>query len=205
MPIEVKVDLGIDTCISTVNEILSRRRNRKENLMSNLSEELVVISEIVKTLDNLFIDLARGFANNNITENPTLLQAHIDETYKYLTRRELLPLLEKHIGIISGAAVDPRLRGRNYREMVSVLISITGKVNVYREKLGRGGITGVGQMEEWNLQTLCERAQGSNYNVETVPIENIALGVLSNHNFDLSDSIHQLIGKACLHAKTAVL
>lgn len=207
-PISVKVDLGIAETVRVVDEMLSRRRNHRSealaDFVANLCDGLDASSEIVKALDNIFIELVRGFASKTITGDQTLLNTHIEETRKYLTGRNLLPRLEDCIGVISAASVDPLMRDRAYRDIVSTLRSLTNRLQFYRDQLGRGGITGVGQTREWNLETLCERSLKYQYGGGKIDItiEDMAEEVLRNHDFDVSDNLHRLIGKARTQAKT---
>jgi hypothetical protein len=210
-PLSLKVDLGIAETVGAVDAIIARWQNREtevlSDFLSNLDDALDATTKIVNKLDDLFVDLVRGFADREIIDNQVLLQTHVKETRKYLQKRDLLPRLEQCIGAISGAAVDPRLAGRAYREMVSTLRSLVARLTEYRNQLGRGGITGVGQLEHWNLETLCEHALGYQYGGGTIKkaTDEIAEEVLRNHDFDLSDSVHRLIGKARIHAKTSAL
>lgn len=210
-PISVKVDLGIAETVRTVDKILLRRRNRKSealaDFVANLSDGLEASSEIIKTLDNIFIELVRGFASKTITGDQTLLDAHVEETRKYLTSRDLLPRLEDCIGVISAASVDSRMKDRTFRDIVSTLRSLTARLQLYRDQLGRGGVTGVGQTQEWNLETLCERSLKYEYGGGKIDITiaDMAEEVLRNQDFDVSDNIHRLIGKARTQAKTLIM
>ncbi len=202
MPSSLKVDLGIADVVRVVDEILTRRHNRSTEALagfaSNLSDDLDVCSEIVKALDGLFIELVRGFSSTNITHDPALLSAHVEETRKYLSRRDLLPRMEECIGAIKAASLDSRLKSGDHRELVLALRSLASRLQLYRDNLGKGAVTGVGQTEDWNLETLCERALGYQYGGGRLasPVEEIAEEVFRNHDFDVSDNIHRLIGTA---------
>jgi len=86
-PISVKVDLGIAETVRAVNDVLSRRQNRKAEILAdfvaNLCDDLEAASEIVKALDNIFIELVRGFASKETTGAPLLLNSHVEETRKF--------------------------------------------------------------------------------------------------------------------------
>ena len=154
-------------------------------------------------MDNLFIELVKGFSSVEITNVPALLSSHVEETRKYLSRRELLPRLEECIGAIKTSSLDSRLKSQDHRELVLALRSLASRLQFYRDKLGRGAITGVGQTEDWNLETLCERALGYQYGGGklALAVEEIAEEVFRNHDFDVSDNIHRLIGTVRTHAK----
>jgi len=205
--LSVKVDLGIAEVVRSIDAIIARRHNRKTdalaNFASNLSDDLDVCSEIVKALDDLFIELIRGFSSAEITKDPELLKSHVEETRNYLRQRKLLPRLEECIGAIKTASLDSRLKSRDHRELVLALRSLASRLQFYRAKLGRGAVTGVGQTEDWNLETLCERALGHQYGGGklALTVEEIAEEVFRNHDFDVSDNIHGLIGVVRTHAK----
>ena len=131
-PLSVKVDLGIAEVVRSVDAIFARRHNRKTEALtdfaSTLSDDLDVCSEIVKALDNLFIELVRGFSSAEITNVPALLSSHVEETRKYLSRRELLPRLEECIGAIKTASLDSRLKSQGHRELVLALRSLASRL-----------------------------------------------------------------------------
>ena len=205
--LSLKVDLGIAEVVRSVDEIFARRQNRKTealaDFVSNLSDDLDVCSEILKALDNSFIQLVRGFSSAKITIDAALLGSHVEETRKYLSRRDLLPRLEECIGAIKTASLDSRLKSPDHRELVLALRSLASRLQFYRDKLGRGAVTGVGQTENWNLETLCERALGYQYGGGklALAVEEIAEEVFRNHDFDVSDNIHRLIGIVRTQAK----
>lgn len=209
-PLSVKVDLGIAELVRAVDGILTRRHNRNTEALadfaSNLSDDLDACSKIVKGLDDLFIELVTGFSSAKITHDPALLSAHVEETRKYLSRRELLPKLEECIGAIKAASLDSRLKGGEHRKLVLALRSLASRLQLYRDNLGRGAHTGVGQTEDWNLETLCERALGYQYGGGrlALAVEEIAEEVFRNHDFDVSDNIHRLIGTVRTQAQKLV-
>src|SRR5436190_18120935 len=107
-PLSVKVDLGIADVVRSVDAIFARRRDRKTeslaDIASNLCDDLDVCSQIVKALDDLFVQLVGGFARGEIASEPALLRGHVEQTRQYLMRRELLTRLEEGIGAIKSAA-----------------------------------------------------------------------------------------------------
>src|SRR5688572_25904913 len=111
----INVDLGIEGSLRFIDEVLARRQKHQNDLLSALSDDLDIVSNIITTLDNLFIDLVRGFANARLTEQPAQLQTHVEETRKYLTSRNLLPKLEERLEILKGIAFDPRFQPQAYR------------------------------------------------------------------------------------------
>lgn len=202
--VSVKVDLGISECIRTIDSIKARRAERRESFLDDLCDDVDAVEEIVKTFDNLFIELVRGFGDKHIEDNPALLEAHMEYTRKYLTGRDLLPVLMDLIGEISGFASDKRLRGRVYRDLVSTLRDLEKRLDSFREQLGTGAMTGVGQTNELNLMSLWEKANNSSSHSDFTLFE-LAEEVFRNHDFDLSDSIHRLAGRIKAHAKAVTL
>jgi hypothetical protein len=153
----VKVDLGISECIRTIDSIKARKAERRESFLDDLCDDVDAVEEVVKTFDNLFIELVRGFGDKHIADNPASLEAHMEHTMTYLKGRDLLPVLEDLIGGISGIASDKRLRRRVYRDLVSTLRDLEKRLNSFREQLGKGSITGVGQTNELNLMLLLKQ------------------------------------------------
>jgi hypothetical protein len=198
--VEVSVDVGIGECVKMVDSIIARRAARKENYISNLCDDLEAASQIVKTLDNLFIRLVRGFSNPKIMDNSTTRDAHLEETMKYLSSRELLPRLQTLIEQIEVAAAHKGI-SKN-RELVETLDALVDELKRYRERLGFGAITSVGQREKWNLMTLWEKAQGQgDPSHRKVSLTQMAQQVHHNQDFRLSDAIHMHMGRASGHAK----
>jgi hypothetical protein len=206
-PFSVKIDLGIAEVVRVVDGIFTRRHNRNTEALadfaSNLADDLDASSEIVKALDDFFIKLVRGFSSTKITQDPVMLSDHVEETRKYLSQRELLPRLEECIGAIKAASLDSRLKSRGHSELVRALRSLASRLQLYRENLGRGARTGVGQTEDWNLETLCERALACSYGGGrlALSVDEIAEEVSRNHDFDVSDNIHRLVGTARMQAQ----
>jgi hypothetical protein len=199
-PLSVKVDFGIAEVIRAVDQVLERRRRQRNQTLadfgSNLSETLDATGKAVRALDDIFIRLIAGFADSEITHDGTRLKGHVAETRKYLRERNLLPKLEECIGAVKSDSLDGRLKAREYRDLVSALRSLASRLQSVRDSLGKGALTGVGQMEQWNLETLCEKATGCNYGGGKIAdsLEEIAEEVRRNNDFDISDDISRLIG-----------
>jgi hypothetical protein len=201
-PITVSVDVGIGECVQVLDSIAARRASRKESYLSNLCDDLEAATTIINTLDNLFIELVLGFKDPRVVEDQVALGAHLEETMKYLSIRQLLPALERLTGSIMGAAQNKRLK--RFKDLVSTLEDLVRALEAYREELGRGRITGVGQKQEWNLMSLWECAKGYREK-EEVSLAEMAEQVHRNHDFALSDRIHTLAGQAIGHAKAAAM
>ncbi len=203
----INVDLKIDKCLQQIIDIFKRRHDRKEDFVKDVSDDLDAIHKIIMTLNNLFLALAGGFADKKITTNNKSLIKHVEETNKYLQRQDLLPHLEKGIGVIEAMAYNQDFKNKKYREIISALRSLKRRLEEYRKELGRGGITGVGMMKEWNLMTLCQKAYEltSGGGEIQYTIEEMAEQVLRNHDSDLSDNIYKLIGKINTLAKILII
>lgn len=196
--ISLNIDLGIAECIRVVNDIISRGTTDLKNEIIN---DVDIILEVINTLDNIFIELVKGFADKTITQNLYLLKEYTRETEDFLMRRELLPVLEEHITILRNVASyeDERfhvLKRGKYREIVSSLRSLVKRLEEYRNALGTGITSAPGLKEEWNLMTLIEKAKGGGAgSFIDMSIEEIAEEIIRNHDIDLSDSISRLVGK----------
>ncbi|HEC36710.1 hypothetical protein LCGC14_0517730 [marine sediment metagenome] len=203
----VNVKFNVDKCLKAIDDIFKRRRDRKENFVQDVSDSLDAIHEIIKTMNNIFLMLVGNFTNKKVTSNSKRLSKLIEETNKYLSIQDLLPKLQDGIGIIEGVAKDQRFKDKKYSIIKSDLLDLKKRVEEYREELGKGGITGVGMKEEWNLMTLIEKVNGIDNTpvMEQAPIEKIAKRVQYNFNSDLSDDIYRLIGKIRIQAKIFVI
>lgn len=206
-PVSIKADLGIAEVIRAVDGILNRRHTRKietlSEFLSSVVDDLDGCSEIVKALDDFFIRLVSGFEDTRITRDPDLLSLHLAETRDYLMDRDLLPRLLNLMGSIEAASLDSRWKTKEYEGFASALTKLSSQLQTYRQSLGMSGRTGVGQMEEWNLETLCERALNLQRGggLLDITLEEIAEQVSRNHDFGVSESIFGLIGKVRTQAK----
>ena len=126
----VNIDVGIGECIRTVDSIAERRKAGKRSFYDDLSANLEAVAEIVRTLDNLFIALVRGFSDPRITSDPQALSAHVSEAMRYLTHRELLPRLETMIGEIKETSVHRKIA--NHEELAEVLAALVDSLERYR-------------------------------------------------------------------------
>ena len=207
----IKIDFGIPETIRVIDEILSRRekegRQGRDLLCNNIADDAEAASVLVKKLDDIFIELVSGFSRKDLVEDKDKLGEYVHGTKEYLHRRELLPKLEETIGRLRAAGNDPGLSEKRYRELVVSVRSLATRLEFYRQGLGRGGMTGVGQLAESNLETICERVEGRNYGGGNInaSIETMAEEVLRNHDFDLSDSVHRLVGEVRTRSRLAAL
>lgn len=169
-------------------------------------DDLDVCSKVVKTLDNIFIDLVTDFANEKVTGDVDRLGDLLEATDRYLNKRELLPALEESLGAFKSASNDARLRSKEYTDLTEALRCLAQELEAYRDELGRGVRTGVGLTKEWNLQTLVERATRAEYRKDLfpIPIKDVANRVRDNQNFNISDNIHRLIGTVRTQANPLV-
>jgi hypothetical protein len=201
----VNVDLGVAEAIRVVDEILSRRRKRRESLVKDLVDDVEAAGEIVNKLDNLFLNLVRGFMDGDVAADASRLKAHVAEARKYLSNRELLPRLEALRGSIEAASSGPVLAKSPYRPLALELRRLVGLLADYRQALGRGAITGVSQTADCNLETLCEKALQYDYGGgrSELSLEQMGEQVLRNFDADRSDRVHRLVGSVRATAKAA--
>ena len=199
----VDVEDRLTQAAASVKDILSRRREREEDFLADLRDDCDAIGEIIDTLDNLFIALVRGFRERRVISDSALLEVHVRQTEIYLTDRHLLPLLLGRMEAIASTTSDPLLEAEAYGALAQTLRALTNSLEQYRADLGTGAWTAPGQRQEWNLELLCERARDRDLGdgfLET-SVEEMAEQVSRNHDFALSDSIHELVGAAQQLAK----
>ena len=190
--LNINIDIGVSECIKTIELIASRRTARKDNFLSNLEDDVDALVEIIKALDNIFIALVRGFANQELTDDQIALSAHLEETMKYLSNRQLLPNLQTLNAEIETIGSEKIVQKNS--ALSANLNALHDMIDRYRERLGSGCITGVAQTQEWNLMTLWEQAQGFSDNND-VTLKQMANQVHQNQDFSLSDAIHKAAGK----------
>lgn len=186
--LQAKMDLGVADVIRAVDEIMSRRRNRRADDLADLCDDLEAVHEVVSRLDSLFMDCIVGFTDPGLVEDPDLLRNHVAVTRSYLTRRELLPRLEHSIGALRAAAANQRFAANV--QMVGAVYELLQRLERYRGGLGEGGVTGVGH---YYLRRLCDLAEGKDP-IDQSAVLDIAKDGLLQQDFELSGSIFRLIG-----------
>jgi hypothetical protein len=90
--IAVNVDVGIAEALRLVSEIMSRRYQRKQQVVKDVLDDVEAAVTVVQRLDKLFTDILSEFASRRVSEDKTLVGL-VDETHKFLRSR---------------AAADPR-------------------------------------------------------------------------------------------------
>lgn len=192
----IKVELGIAATIKAVDKIVRRpqeqfEKKQDEDLIK-LRKELEIIHEIITKLEDLFMDILRGFRNEEILGNPEALKAHVNQTRVFLESKRLLHYFEPAIGAVHAARRSPRFQTADYLPMVEQLAHLGKKLDEFRERLGPGGFTGpaVGRLKQ--LCALAEQQLGGG-----PPNPNIvetAKRAFEEYDWQLSTDIRKIIG-----------
>jgi hypothetical protein len=93
-PIAVNVDLGIAEAVRLVDQIISRRGERRRQVVKDVLDDVEAAVTVVRRLDKLFTDILNEFASRRVSEDNPLLADLVDETRKFLFGRQLLPILD---------------------------------------------------------------------------------------------------------------
>lgn len=200
----VNVELGIAEVIQAIDQI--RRKSQEElqrqrdKALTELAEQLQITRAIIIKLEDLFVELLRGFRDPKITENHEALREHMNQTRILLESKRLLPDLEYARGVIEGATESPRFKTASYQEMVESLRELQGKLYRWRMALGPGGISGPGV---WRLQQLCHLAENQLANASQPVDPEIAMTAkkaFDEYDWALSSDIHISIGQVKIHS-----
>jgi hypothetical protein len=143
----VNVELGIGDTIRAIGETQNRAREdlrrQQDKALTELRQQLDITLTVIFKLENLFIEILRGYRNPEITGNREALQEHLNQTRMLLESRNLLPYLDHARGAIEAAASSSRFKSADYREMVEGLQELAGKLYSWRMALGPGGLAAV--------------------------------------------------------------
>jgi hypothetical protein len=193
----VNVELGIGDTIRAIGEIQNRAREdlrrQQDKALTELRQQLDITLTVIFKLENLFIEILRGYRNPEITGNREALQEHLNQTRMLLESRNLLPYLDHARGAIEAAASSSRFKSADYREMVEGLQELAGKLYSWRMALGPGGITGPGV---WRLRELCSLAEQQLAAAPQPPDPEIAMAAkeaFELYDWQLSTDIRRLI------------
>jgi hypothetical protein len=191
-PLTVKVDLGISTLITKLDEINERRKGRTESFLLNVRDDTDAVDTIVAGLDTIFIDLAQGYTDRGLVDDSDQLRDHIKATQDYLYGRDLVPKLIGLQGFLALAANNDRLRSKSGAP--EKVTAVAEKVQRYLESLNYMGPSGIGYQELTELKTMAEnKLQG---NALTNDIITKARQALQFHSFTLSAELQRLTGEA---------
>ena len=199
----INVTVGIADTIRAIDEIRQRPKDqlahKQDETLSALHQQLDIVFTVITKLEDLSIEILRGFMDEEILSNPEALKAHVAETEVFLTSKKLLPYLEKAIGAVDGAAFNARFQDDNYREMVTGLKNLSRNLHNFRNILGGGGYTapGLGQLIQ-----LCSLAK---YQLEgdrlvNPDIAETARKAFEEYDWQLSSDIRRLIGYVILNS-----
>jgi hypothetical protein len=137
-PIAINVDLGIAEALRQVGEIISRRGQRRRQVVEDVLDDVEAAVAVVRHLDKLFIDILSEFASRRVSEDNTLLANLVDETRKFLYGRELLPILDSRRESIRNAAGDTRKEAGKLRGLQPMLgrvadaLTLTVRISIRR-------------------------------------------------------------------------
>jgi hypothetical protein len=80
----VNVELGIGDTIRAIGEIQNRARadlqRQQDKALTELTEQLEITLTVIFKLENLFIEILRGYRNPEITGSREALQEHLNQT-----------------------------------------------------------------------------------------------------------------------------
>jgi len=199
----VNVELGIGDTIRAINEILGKPQNlltkKQDETLVRLRQQLEIILKIVTELESLFIEILRGFRNDEILENKRTLKAHLNQTRTFLESRKLLPYLDTAIGAVEAAAFSPRFHESNYDEMVNGLRELRAKLHTFRGALGRNGHSGPGLPRLIQICALVEKQIATDEPVD-INISKTAKEAFDSYDWHLSSDIHKLIGSITINS-----
>ena len=198
-PIAVNVDVGIAEALRLVSEIMSRRDQRKQQVVKDVLDDVEAAVTVVQHLDKLFTDILSEFASRRVSEDKTLLAGLVDETRKFLFGRELLPILDSRRRAIRDAGGDTLGGGKTPRPQ-HVLGRVADALDAYRAHLDQamGGASAPGRLAVvYELAT--SRVDGAD--VSAAHIREKAENTLREHDFELSERIYALRGELAQAAR----
>jgi hypothetical protein len=187
-PIAVNVDLGIAEALSLVGQIISRRGQRRRQVVKDVLDDVEAAVTVMHRLDKLFTDILSEFASRRVTKDKALLADLVDETRKFLFGRELLPILNGRREAIRHAAGDTRKEVGKLRGLQQVLVRVADALDAYRANLDQamGDATAPGPLGDvYNLAK--DRVNGAEVSARQIREE--AEKTLREHDFSLSERI----------------
>jgi F420-0:gamma-glutamyl ligase-like protein len=200
VPIAVNVDLGIAEAVRLVDQIISRRDERRRQVVKDVLDDVEAAVIVVRRLDKLFTDILSEFASSRVSEDSTLLAALVDETRKFLFGRQLLPILDGRREAIRNAAGDTRREAGNLRGLQPVLGRVAYALDAYRANLDQamGHATAPGRLA--NVYSLAySRVNGADLSATQIREE--AEETLRQHDFSLSERIYTVSGELAQAAR----
>jgi hypothetical protein len=199
-PIAVNVDVGIAEALRLVSEIMSRRDQRKQQVVKDVLDDVEAAVTVVQHLDKLFTDILSEFASRRVSEDKTLLAGLVDETRKFLFGRELLPILDSRRRAIRDAGGDTRKEAGKLRGLQDVLGRVADALDAYRANLDQamGGASAPGRLAVV-YELAASRVNGAD--VSAAHIREKAENTLREHDFELSERIYALRGELAQAAR----
>jgi hypothetical protein len=190
----VNVDLGIGEALRQVGEIISRRGQRRQQVVEDVLDDVEAAVTVARRLDELFTDILGEFASRRIVEDEALLSDLVDETRKFLFGRELLPILDARRNAIRTASGDTRRTTTKLRDLQPLLERIANALDAYHATLDQamGAATAPGRLG--NVYSLAySRIHGGDESLEVILEE--AERTLRDHDFSLSEELNSLSGE----------
>ena len=193
-PVAVNVDLGIAETARLVDEIISRRRQRMEQVVTDVLDDVEAAVAVVLQLDKLFTSIVTEFGSRRVTDDDALLGELVDQTRKFLFSRELLPTLDSRREAIRNAAADTRNEAGKLRPLQPLLGEIADALDAYRANLDQsmGPMTAPGALGM--LYGLANYRVGGG-DVSAVQVREEAELTMRRHDFALTERISALSGK----------
>lgn len=199
-PIAVNVDVGIAEALRLVGEIMSRRGQRRQQVVNDVLDDVEAAVTVVQHLDKLFTDILSEFASRRVSVDNALLADLVDETRKLLFGRELLPILDSRRTAIRNAAGDTRKGAGKLRGLQQLLGRVADALDAYRANLDQamGPATAPGALA--NVYSLAySRVNGADLSAAHIREE--AEKTLREHDFSLSERVYALRGELAQAAR----
>jgi hypothetical protein len=199
-PIAVNVDVGIAEALRQVGEIISRRGQRRRQVVEDVLDDVEAAVAVVQHLDKLFTDVLSEFASRRVSEDNTLIADLTGETRKFLFGRELLPIVDSRRESIRNASGDARKEATKLRSFQPVLGRVADALDAYRANLDQamGAATAPGQLANvYSLAYSC--INGADLSGTEILEE--AEKTLREHDFSLSERIYTVSGEVTQAAR----
>jgi hypothetical protein len=173
-PIGVNVDLGIAEALRQIADIISRRGQRRRQVVEDVLDDVEAAVAVVQHLDKLFTDI---------------LSELVDETRKLLFGGELLRILDRRREALREAVGETRWETRRLRELQPLLGRVADALDAYRANLDQAmeGATARGRLT--NVYSLAySRVHGADLSATQILEE--AERTLREHDFSLSEQLY---------------
>jgi hypothetical protein len=187
----VNVDLGISELLRLVDGIVSRRAERKRQVVQDVLDDVEAVVAVVKGLDKLFTDILSQFASRRVVEDDTALADLVEETRKFLFGRDVLPVFDQRLAAIRKAT---RSKAKQLQRLRMLLKHISDALDSYRRSLDQemGPATAPGRLGRVFSHAYA-RVNGADLPPSRIREE--ADLTLRQHDFALSERIYKISGE----------